>query len=195
MTEVRTATMDDRDAIVATVVAAFRDDPAWEYMVGAGTPAAAAFARALLVPRLEAGTAWVALSDGAVGAVAMWDRAAPEPRGGSAEWWAAFADEVGPEVAARVDRYDAVIKTKAPARPYWYLGVLATHPDVQGRGLATAVVQPAFARAEQEGWDCWLETSKPANKDFYRRRGFTDSVEVDFPDGPPTWWMRRPHAG
>lgn len=195
MTEVRVATMDDHDAVVATVVAAFHDDPAWDYMVGSGTPAAHAFAHALLVPRIEAATAWVAVVEGSAGAVAMWDRVAPEPRGGDAEWWAAFAADVGPEVAARVDRYDAVLKEKQPARPYWYLGVLATRPEHQGRGLATAVVQPAFALAAAEGWDCWLETSKPGNKDFYRRRGFTESVEVDFPDGPPTWWMRRPHAG
>lgn len=193
MVDVRLATEDDHDAIVDTVVQAFQGDPAWDFMLGAGNVSAAAeFAHALLVPRIEAGTAWVA--DGGV-AVAMWDRVAPEPRGGSAEWWAAFSERVGPAVAGRVDAYDVAVKTRAPQRPYWYLGVLATHPDHQGRGLASAVLVPAFARAAEEGWDCWLETSKPGNKDFYRGRGFTESVPVEIPDGPPTWWMRRPHAG
>lgn len=79
-----------------------------------------------------------------------------------------------------------------PLPPYWYLGVLATHPTAQRRGLAQAVIAPALALADAEGLDCWLETSKPANTGFYERRGFTERIEVAVPAGPLTWWMRRP---
>ncbi len=88
--------------------------------------------------------------------------------------------------------YEAALDAVGPVRPYWYLGVLATHPDHQGRGLATTVLRPGLAAADAEGWDCWLETSTPANKAFYAGRGFTGSVAVDIPGGPPTWWLRRP---
>ncbi len=40
MTEVRRATRDDEAAIVDTVHAAFADDPAWGFMLGAGNASA-----------------------------------------------------------------------------------------------------------------------------------------------------------
>ena len=68
----------------------------------------------------------------------------------------------------------------------------ALSPTHQGRGLATAVLAPGLATADAEGWDAWLETSKPGNKAFYAGRGFTDVRPVEIPDGPATWWIRRP---
>ena len=191
-TIVRLATEADVDEVAAMVGLAFASDPAWAFMIGPGRPAAMrAFARALLVPRIVRGTAWV--TDDCA-AVAMWDRVAV---GGTvddahAALWAAFRAEVGEETWVRLQAYEAALKSVAPARPYWYLGVLATHPDQQGRGLASAVLVPGLAVADAEGWDCWLETSTPANKAFYAGRGFTDAVPVDVPGGPPTWWLRRP---
>jgi hypothetical protein len=46
--------------------------------------------------------------------------------------------------------------------------------------------------ADSEGLDCCLETSTVANREFYRRRRFTDVTELDMAPGPPTWWLRRP---
>lgn len=85
--------------------------------------------------------------------------------------------------------------TSAPQGPYWYLGVLATHPSAQGTGLATAVLQPVIAVADAAGLDCWLETSVPGNTEFYERRGFTERVQVDADGLATTWWMRRPPRG
>ena len=193
-TIVRTATFADVDAAAATVTAAFSTDPAWSFIIGPDNSSAMeSFARSLLVPRIRRRTAWV--SDDCA-AVAMWDRRAvdgPED-GDHDEWWAAFRADVGDEVWARLDVYDSAVEAASPERPYWYLGVLATHPDHQGRGLATAVLEPGMAAADADGWDCWLETSTPGNKAFYARRGFTDGVPFDVPGGPATWWLRRPVA-
>jgi GNAT superfamily N-acetyltransferase len=99
-------------------------------------------------------------------------------------------------VNERIHGYDAALAAVGPERPYWYLGVLGTHPSAQGRGYAQAVMAPVFTIADGEGLDCWLETSKPRNTDFYERRGFVERIAVDIPDGgPPTWWMRRPAPG
>jgi GNAT superfamily N-acetyltransferase len=192
MASVRTATLDDLDRVVETVVAAFVGDPAWDYMCGPGNVVGArAFATFLFRGRVGRGTVWIA-DDGA--AVSMWDRVDGEPRVDLAALWQDFADTAGPAVIDKVEAYDAAIKTRKPAAPFWYLGVLATHPDHQGRGLATAVLQPGLAEADSVGWDSWLETSKPANKAFYAGRGFTDVHPVEIADGPPTWWIRRPAA-
>jgi GNAT superfamily N-acetyltransferase len=189
---VRLATPADVDAVVATVAAAFANDPAWSFIVGPGNdPARQAFARSLLIPRIRRRSAWI--TDDCT-AVAMWDRLENEGPADADEeqWWNAFHTEVGDEVWERLQAYDGALESVPPARPLWYLGVLATNPDHQGRGLATAVLRPGLAAADAEGWDCWLETSTPTNKAFYAGRGFTDAVPVDIPDGPPTWWLRRP---
>jgi GNAT superfamily N-acetyltransferase len=187
---VRVAIEGDRGAVVATVSRAFVGDPAWDFILGAGNDRAArAFAGALFDGRFGRGTVWLA-DDGA--AVAMWDRVAPERAEPGVDPWPGFRAEVGEQVWSQLSAYDDAVKTSAPPRPYWYLGVLATHPDRQGEGLASAVLAPGLARAAEDGWDCWLETSKPTNKPFYAARGFTESVDVVGLEGPATWWLRRP---
>jgi len=190
--EVRVATLDDVDAVAAMVSAAFESDPGWTYILGRGNARGReAFARALLLPRLRKQTAWVTDD---CSAVAMWDRRSvddPTTEDHDA-WWDAFNAEVGDYVCARLEVYEEAIESGFPGPPFWYLGVLATHPEHQGRGLATAVMTPALAATDEEGWDCWLETSSTGNKDFYAGRGFTESVPVDLPGGPPTWCLRRP---
>lgn len=189
----RLAEPDDVEAAVATVVAAFEDDPAWSFILGSGNPRGRqAFARALLIPRIHRATAWV-LPD--CSAVAMWDRLG-EPQSADAldhdAHWRTFRAEVGDEIWFRLQVYDRALDSVGPGRPRWYLGVLATRPDVQGCGRATHVLQPGLAAAHADGWDCWLETSTPGNKSFYAARGFVEATAVDIPGGPPTWWLRRP---
>lgn len=193
MSEVRLATDDDADVIVRTVVDAFAADPAWAFIVGGDPSHRRAFARTLLRPRLALGTVWIA-EGGA--AVAMWDRRGrsdpPDPLRDAA--WRGYRAHVGEAVWEQLEAYEDALGPLAPHRPHWYLGVLATHPDAQRRGLASAVLQPGFSAAAEDGWDCWLETSTAGNKAFYERRGFTGSRAVTAPGLPPTWWLHRPHA-
>jgi GNAT superfamily N-acetyltransferase len=188
---VRPATPDDRGAVVDTTASAFAGDPAWDFILGPGNRAGAeAFAGALFDSRVRRGTVWV-VDD--VASVAMWDRVAPERSAADVlDPWPPFRAAVGEQVWERLWAYDSAVKGSGPGRPYWYLGVLATHPERQGEGLAGAVLVPGLAAAAADGWDCWLETSKPTNKPFYAGRGFTDEVPVTGLDGPPTWWLRRP---
>ncbi|MBO9534488.1 MAG: GNAT family N-acetyltransferase [Solirubrobacteraceae bacterium] len=192
MNEVRLATQDDVDAIVSTVVDAFADDPAWAFIVGDDPEHRLAFARTLLLPRLALGTVWIV---GDADAVAMWDRRGltdpPDPLRDAA--WRDYRGAVGEIAWEQLEAYEDALGPLAPARPHWYLGVLATHPRAQGRGLATAVLQPGFSAAASDGWDCWLETSTTGNKAFYERRGFTGSRPITAPGFPPTWWLQRPH--
>ena len=76
-------------------------------------------------------------------------------------------------------------------RPHWYLGVLGTDPDHQGKGLGSAVMQPVLDRCDAEGLGAYLESSKEQNVPFYRRHGFEVTEEVRLPEGPPLWLMWR----
>ncbi len=189
---VRRASPADRGAVIETVVAAFVADPAWDYITGGEVERLSPyFAGALFDGRVADGTVWV--SDDCLG-VAMWD----DRTGTGIDQatrdvaWAAYREVAGVDGWASLVRYDAALHVHQPAEPFWYLGVLATHPSAQGTGLATAVMAPTFEIADAAGIDCWLETSVPGNTEFYERRGFTERVEAEIDGGPTTWWMRRP---
>lgn len=192
MATVREAALEDVDAVASMVAAAFANDPAWGYLFGIGNvDAMRAFAQGLLVPRIRRRTAWVTDD---CSALAMWDRASTDLHRDDdhEQRWAAVRAEVGDDAWQRIAVYEDAVRAAGPDRPYWYLGVLATRPDAQGRGFATSVLQPGLQAAADDGWDCWLETSAPANKAFYAGRGFIEGRSFEVPGGPTTWWLRRP---
>ncbi len=190
---VRRATVEDRDGVIATVIAAFARDPAWAYITGTDFDRVSPhFAAALFDGRVGTGNVWVA---GDCDAVAMWDERTAVAPVDADRLWPAYRTAVGESAWESLQAYERALDSARPEPPYWYLGVLAARPDRQGEGLATAVLAPVLARADADGLDCWLETSTSGNRGFYERRGFTESVDVTVPGGPATWWMRRPcHA-
>jgi ribosomal protein S18 acetylase RimI-like enzyme len=76
--------------------------------------------------------------------------------------------------------------------PHWYLLIVGVDPDVQGRGLGSALVREGLARADEEGRPVYLETSEKRNLGFYERHGFVvlDSATLGR-GGPTAWAMRR----
>jgi len=85
---------------------------------------------------------------------------------------------------------DAHLETLEPKHPAYYLATLGTRPSHQGRGIATAVLEPVMARIRQENASAWLNTSKPANVRYYTKLGWTVTHHTFIPgDGPETWIM------
>jgi GNAT superfamily N-acetyltransferase len=193
MSAVRRALPDERPGVVATVTAAFAEDPAWRFlMAGEYERLAPRFAEALFDLRVGWGNVWV--SDD-LATVAMWD----SPGGGNdppklaEQIWARYVAAAGERAQERLVAYRKALAAVAPTEPYWYLGVLATRPARQREGLATAAIAPVLGEADGAGMTCCLETSTQANRRFYERRGFCEPKDVALPaPGPPTWWLRRP---
>ncbi|HEY5342908.1 MAG TPA: GNAT family N-acetyltransferase [Solirubrobacteraceae bacterium] len=189
---IRQALPEDRPGVVATVAAAFAEDPGWAFILGEEYGRLAAdFVGALFDVRVGGRNVWV--TDDLAG-VAMWDLPGEDEdsAGGHAEGvWARYRAIAGEDMFGRLARYNDAVTEAAPAEPYWYLGVLATDPQRQREGLATAVLTPIFDEADRLGIACCLETSTAENRRFYERRGFTQATEVVLLGGPPTWWLRR----
>lgn len=188
---VRRAAPEDRSAVAATVAAAFAEDPGWAFIFGDDYERLAAhFAAALFDVRVRSHNVWVADD---VAAVAMWD--APDQDHGAAGYaasiWARYRAMAGDDANRRLAGYNDALAAVAPAERHWYLGVLATQPHRQRRGLATAVMAPVLEQADRVGIACCLETSTADNRRFYERRGFAPTAAIDLPGGPPTWWLRR----
>jgi GNAT superfamily N-acetyltransferase len=173
------------------VTAAFAEDPAWRFILndeyGRLAPA---FAGALFDLRVACGNVWV--SDD-VATVAMWDSPSGENDRlqRAEEVWTRYRSATSEQAFERLLAYRDALAACAPAEPYWYLGVLATHPARQRQGLASAVLEPVLREAHRAGIACCLETSTDANRRFYERRGFITSRQVVLPGGPSTWWLRR----
>ncbi len=79
--------------------------------------------------------------------------------------------------------------------PHWYLSLLATDPDAQGRGLGSAMLHPVLDRCDNHSVGTYLETSKVRNIEFYTRRGFHVTGELRLPRGPRMWLMWREPRG
>ena len=80
-----------------------------------------------------------------------------------------------------------------PGEPHWYLEALGVHPRAQRRGWGQRVLRPGLDRADAAGLACYVETSDPANEEFYRHLGFEVVAPrlQHLPAGPPYLGMHR----
>ena len=192
---VRTATIDDRDAVIATIVAAFADDPAFGYFFGRDpgyAVGAALFAGYLFDVRVGLDTVWVTDD---VSAVALWDQPAsrPVPPGFvdyKAERFRQVERELGP-ATARILAYDEPVEALLPSTDYWYLGILASHPDRRGQGLARTVADLGLTVAREEQAPAYLETTNPDNVGLYERAGWTVTNALAVGPDLPVWVLRH----
>jgi ribosomal protein S18 acetylase RimI-like enzyme len=76
-------------------------------------------------------------------------------------------------------------------RPHFYLAVLGTEPEAQGRGLGSAVLGGVLEQCDRDGVGAYLESSKERNIDFYARHGFRVLEEIRLLRGPSMWSMWR----
>lgn len=188
MAEVRRIRPDERAVVLETMVAAFRRDPQirwWFPGKEEYDESAPSFFGVLLDTRIEGGEVWVVEGGRAV---AMW-----VPPGGnligpelaSARYCTTVA-AFSPTAADRIQRTDEAVDRLLPSGAYWYLGVLACHPNSHGRGLGWLVAAPVLAAADRAGLPVVLETASPENVGYYTRRGFAVTGEAVLGD------VRRP---
>ncbi|MEU7712533.1 GNAT family N-acetyltransferase [Micromonospora chalcea] len=183
--EITVATPQDRGRVVTSLVAAFTKDPVLRHLFpDEATYAryAAAFFGHLFDKRVHKGTIWT-IGHGA--SVAIWE----PPASGGAQPDDDLAAQLPADVLHRVRGYDEAVHTALPAAPFWYLGVLGTHPDHAGRRWGHAVMKVGLDRAAADGLPAILETSNPDNVEVYRRAGW--EVVHAFAEPLPTWIMRN----
>jgi GNAT superfamily N-acetyltransferase len=81
--------------------------------------------------------------------------------------------------------------THHPREPHWYLQMLGTDPELQGKGIGSALLAQVLERCDRGGQKVYLEASKEKNIPFYARHGFAVSEEMHMPRGPTIWAMWR----
>lgn len=134
-----------------------------------------------------------AMADGACGAwcpppgYLAW----PEDRG--RRFGALLGTICTPGDIERLGILDAEFGAVHPQEPIWYLGLLATVPERQGRGLASALLAHTLALVDSHGAPAYLEASNPRHVGLYERHGFETRDEFHLGGtGPPVITMWRP---
>lgn len=84
-----------------------------------------------------------------------------------------------------------------PRQRHYYLGTIGTDPNLQRRGLGSALLRPVLARLDESGMPAYLESSSEENVRFYEGHGFAVlSTTRVASDGPTLWPMwREPVSG
>jgi GNAT superfamily N-acetyltransferase len=172
------ATTAEREFVVKTLVAAFPRDPVLRYLFPepADYPAGAAkFFGHLFDKRVEKRSIWTLEG---CRSVAIWEPPGP-PNAAAAPT----------DLPDRLRVYNDAVHALLPAEPFWYLGVLGTHPDYAGQRYGHAVMAAGLRRAAEERLPAVLETSNPNNVGWYERVGWTVYATTSEP--LPIWVMRR----
>jgi GNAT superfamily N-acetyltransferase len=87
------------------------------------------------------------------------------------------------------------VERRHPSEAHWYLGLLATDPTAQGRGIGTALLRPVLDRCDADGVPAYTETQKWENVAWYRRSGFAAVDEIRLPGTPTIWRLWRDPQG
>jgi len=87
--------------------------------------------------------------------------------------------------------WDRLERSHPRTPPHFYLAVLGTDPEAQGRGLGSAVLSVVLEQCDADGVAAYLESSKERNVDFYARHGFRVLEQIRLLRGPPLWRMWR----
>ena len=91
-------------------------------------------------------------------------------------------------------RWDAFwewIESKLPDAPLWHLDSVGVAPEMQGRGIGSALIDFGLARARAAETGVFLETGSARNVPLYERLGFRVVEDADAPGvGPHIWFMR-----
>ena len=184
-------TAPDVEGIIAALVKAFHDDPVMLHIFRKGH---AKKLRAFFTSDSKR-----ALTKGA-----LYTTVDGPPQGG-AIWMAPGQWKIGGlellgqlpmlfQIGADTPRALSLLTQVEKAHPdeaHWYLGVLGTAPEHQGKGVGSALIQPILQKCDEEGIPAYLESSKESNVPFYERHGFKVTREINVKNGPTIWPMWR----
>ncbi len=81
----------------------------------------------------------------------------------------------------------AMHKRHAPFR-HWYLQFIGVGPEFRGKGYASVLLTPMFARMNAERLPCYLETQNPQNIPMYQHYGFRVVEEGSIPGSETAHW-------
>ena len=107
-------------------------------------------------------------------AVALWDFERNERISVHYIWRSlAFLIQIGTRSVARILKSEAHVHSNFRKYPhYCHLYMIGVLPEAQGKGLASALMNPMIQRMKEKSIPVFLETANPRNVDIYKKKGF-----------------------
>jgi ribosomal protein S18 acetylase RimI-like enzyme len=175
----------------------FRDDPLmsaiWPDPTRRHCALPGYFAASLTHFHIPAGGVQVAIEDGQIGAVAVWD-----PPGtwdiGLPAIARAVPDLIGPLGVRTPAALKVLHKLDSvhPRQPHWYLANFASSSERRGTGLARELLRTQLAHCDQEDQAAYLVATLESNVGYYGRFGFDITRTFTLPgNGAKMWAMWR----
>ena len=96
----------------------------------------------------------------------------------------------GWRVARRWHEVFEALDALHPVEPHWYLGTLGVAPELESRGIGTALLGAWLEDADRDEMTAYLETDRVENVGFYKRAGFAIRGETEVL-GARVWCMDR----
>jgi GNAT superfamily N-acetyltransferase len=192
----RAAGPDDLPAVAACLTSAFYDDPVWGSWTFPDESSRTERLYELMHFWAQAGVRhpWVRMTENAE-AVAVWlppgePEMTPDEEAVFRQLLVGLTGARAQDVQALFDRFDE----HHPKEPHYYLSLWATHRNLAGHGLGTALIVDNLAQVDVERMPAYLESTNPANLPRYEALGFRRLAEFGPEDGPviTTMWREAP---
>ena len=191
MSEIRLAEPPDGAEVGRILAAGFADDPVLCWMFE--EPGRAAKHEVFF--RFFAGEVLVPLGATYLlpGACAAWTPpdAPPWPDDRTARFVTAMATACTEGDLERIGTCADALRTHRPSERHWYLGQIATAPEVRSRGVGTTLLVRSLEVVDADRLPAYLESSNPRNVPLYERHGFAVVGTIDLRGGPPLTPMWR----
>jgi len=183
----RLARTGDADDVVATLGAAFADDPLWGLWALPDSTDRVSVLTRHWRPFVRAALSYDGVIIAAGGqAVAVWvPPGVPElDEAEEAALTAATEEIFGPAAPLLFELYERFAQAR-PQRPeHWCLSLLGTHRDHLGHGWGMRLVDDFLATVDADNMPAYLESTNPANLARYGRAGFAPVGAFTAPDRP-----------
>lgn len=93
---------------------------------------------------------------------------------------------------SRAARFGAAMEWHHVRESHYYVRDVGVLPNMQGKGLGSALLNPTLDRCDREGLPAYLEASSERNAALYERLGFKLTDELRIAGSPPLRLMLRP---
>jgi ribosomal protein S18 acetylase RimI-like enzyme len=168
----RMATLADVDLIKNILLVSFRNDPhvTWLLEESKNKSKLKVLIDYVVHQTLRRGEIY--LSDD--NAVALWDFERNERMSFHYIWRnLAFLIRIGIKSVVRIVKSEAQVHSNFRKYPrYCHLYMIGVLPEEQGKGLASALMNPMIQRMKEHSIPLFLETANLRNVDIYKKKGF-----------------------
>lgn len=170
----RTATLKDRDAVVKLLAASFNANPAVNDTI---IPDQHRDRRLISLMEYVFDTGFarngVFVTDDLLGAVVMYDPvSSPAKFSDTLRQLKLVRKSIGWSRMKYASSKDKKMNSFRPATPHYYLQMIGTAPEAQGKGIGSKMINFILETSAANSKPVYLETSVLKNVEMYRKKGF-----------------------